>query len=68
MVVNRRVLEMKRRKENETWSSFLVDFFFFKRIGRTEGTCSRNHKLCFDITHILSVVLGFFSAKPGNML
>ncbi len=24
-----------------------------------------NHKLCFDITHILSVVLGFFPTKHG---
>jgi len=27
-----------------------------------------NHKLYFDITQILSVVLGFFSTKHGIML
>jgi len=27
-----------------------------------------NHRLCFDITQILSVVLGFFSTKPRIML
>ncbi len=27
-----------------------------------------NHKLCFDITQILSVFLGFFSTKHGIML
>ncbi len=27
-----------------------------------------NHRLCFDITQILSVVLGFFPTKHGIML
>jgi hypothetical protein len=44
-------------------------FIFFGRIiEELEVLVVQNHKLCFDITQILSVVLGFFSTKHGIML
>ncbi len=33
---------------------------FKKKVGGIGGTYNKNQRLYFDITHILSVVLGFF--------
>jgi len=52
----------KKRKKNE------IGRFFGRRIGELEILAVENHKLCFDITHILSVVLGLFSTKPKIIL
>jgi hypothetical protein len=41
---------------------------FRKEYEELEVLAIKNHKFCFDITHILSVVLGFFSTKHGIML
>ncbi len=56
--------EFWRIKEN---SRRWVREFFGRRIGELEVLAVRNHKLCFDIAQILSVVLGFFSIKLGIM-
>jgi hypothetical protein len=57
-----KVLENKKeRGEDETRS-------FRKKQEELEILAVENHIFCFEITHILSVVLGFFSTKHGIML
>jgi hypothetical protein len=51
MVLKGGVLENKRKMKQGKLEFFLEFFFWWKRkIGKTRGTCDRNHRLCFDIT------------------
>jgi len=40
-----------------------LEFFWKEKQEELKVLVVENHKLCFDITQILSVVLGFFSTK-----
>jgi hypothetical protein len=45
-----------------------LEFFLKEEQEELKVLVVENHKLCFDIAQILSVVLGFFSTKHGITL
>ncbi len=56
MVLKGGVLENNKKMRYGSWSLFC---FWKEEEEKLEVLVVENHKLCFDITHILSVVLGF---------
>ncbi len=61
MVQHGRVLENRREGEEDETRNFREKY-------ELEILAVVNHKLCFDITQILSLVLDFFSTKHGITL
>jgi hypothetical protein len=55
-------------KRGEFWKTSRFLDTKFGREEELEVLAIENHELCFDIPHILIIVLGFFSTKHGILL